>query len=77
MARQSPCLVGSLRSSGVELLGSGLGSLSAQQILQSLRAMFAATEKFQFAIDIDPVPLAQVEQAWPRKGDERRIVFVP
>ncbi len=25
-----------LRSSGVELLGSGLGSLSAQQILQSL-----------------------------------------
>ena len=37
---------GSLRSSGVELLGSGLGSLSSQQILQSLRAMFAATEKF-------------------------------
>jgi len=68
---------GSLRSSGVELLGSGLGSLSSQQILQSLRAMFAATEKFQFAIDIDPVPLANVEQVWTRKGDERRIVFIP
>jgi hypothetical protein len=66
-----------LRSSGVELLGSGLGSLSSQQILQSLRAMFAATEKFQFAIDIDPVPLATVEHAWTRKGDERRIVFIP
>jgi NADPH:quinone reductase-like Zn-dependent oxidoreductase len=68
---------GSLRSSGVELLGSGLGSLSSQQILQSLRAMFAATEKFQFAIDIEPVPLAEVEQAWTRKGDECRIVFAP
>lgn len=68
---------GILRSSGIELLGSGLGSLSAKQILQSLRAMYAATEKVQFAIDIDRVPLAKVEEAWSRKGDERRIVFIP
>jgi NADPH:quinone reductase-like Zn-dependent oxidoreductase len=65
-----------LRSSGVELLGSGLGSLSSQQILQSLRAMFAAASTVQFAIDIDPVPLSEVEAAWTRK-DERRIVFIP
>ena len=63
-----------LRSSGVELLGSGLGSLSAQQILQSLSAMFAAVSKVHFAIDIDPVPLAKVEEAWTRKDDGRRIV---
>jgi NADPH:quinone reductase-like Zn-dependent oxidoreductase len=68
---------GGLRSSGVELLGSGLGSLSAQQILQSLRTMFAATSKAEFDIDIDRVPLAQVEEAWTRKDQERRIVFVP
>jgi NADPH:quinone reductase-like Zn-dependent oxidoreductase len=66
-----------LRSSGVELLGSGLGSLSSQQILQSLTKMFAAVTKVHFAIDIDPVPLAKVEEAWTRKGDERRIVFIP
>jgi hypothetical protein len=65
-----------LRSSGVELLGSGLGSLSSQQILQSLRVMFAAVSKVPFAIDVDPVPLAKVEEAWVRK-DERRIVFIP
>jgi NADPH:quinone reductase-like Zn-dependent oxidoreductase len=65
-----------LRSSGVELLGSGLGSLSSDQILQSLRAMFAAASAVQFSIDIDPVPLAQVEEAWTRK-EERRIVFIP
>jgi NADPH:quinone reductase-like Zn-dependent oxidoreductase len=68
---------GLLRSSGIELLGSGLGSLSAQQILQALNAMFAAASAVQFAIEIEPLPLAKVEQVWNRKGDERRIVFIP
>jgi NADPH:quinone reductase-like Zn-dependent oxidoreductase len=66
-----------LRSSGVELLGSGLGSLSSKAILQSLSTMFAATAKVQFAIDIDPLPLASVETAWTRESDARRIVFIP
>jgi NADPH:quinone reductase-like Zn-dependent oxidoreductase len=66
-----------LRSSGVELLGSGLGSLSSQAILQSLTTMFAAESKVKFAIDIDPVPLAKVEEAWTRQADQRRIVFLP
>ena len=67
---------GLLRSSGVELLGSGLGSLSSQAILQSLRTMFAAESKVRFAIDIDPVPLSEVEEAWTRK-EGNRIVFIP
>jgi NADPH:quinone reductase-like Zn-dependent oxidoreductase len=67
---------GLLRSSGVELLGSGLGSLSSQAILQSLSTMFAAESKVRFAIDIDPVPLSKVEEAWFRK-EESRIVFIP
>ncbi len=66
-----------LRSSGVELLGSGLGSLSSQAILQSLSTMFAAASKVRFAIDIEPVPLSKVEEAWTRKDEERRIVFIP
>jgi NADPH:quinone reductase-like Zn-dependent oxidoreductase len=66
-----------LRSSGVELLGSGLGSLSSKDILQSLRTMFAATVEVPFSIDIDPVPLNRVEEAWLRKADDRRIVFHP
>jgi NADPH:quinone reductase-like Zn-dependent oxidoreductase len=66
-----------LRSSGVELLGSGLGSLSSQAILQSLTTMFAAESKVRFVIDIEPVPLSQVEETWTRKGDERRVVFMP
>ena len=66
-----------LRSTGIELLGSGLGSLSAQAILQSLTTMFAAQSKVRFAIDVEPVPLSNVEEAWTRKGDDRRIVFIP
>jgi hypothetical protein len=66
-----------LRSSGVELLGSGLGSPSSQAILQSLTSMFAAASRARFVIDVDPVSLSEVEEAWTRKGDERRIVFVP
>jgi hypothetical protein len=66
-----------LRSSGVELLGSGLGSLSAQQILRSLTEMFAAVTRVHFAIDLHPVPLAKVEEAWTWKDDGRRIVFIP
>jgi NADPH:quinone reductase-like Zn-dependent oxidoreductase len=66
-----------LRSSGVELLGSGLGSLSSQAILQSLSTMFAATARVRFKIDIDSVPLSRVEEAWVRKDDGRRIVFIP
>jgi NADPH:quinone reductase-like Zn-dependent oxidoreductase len=67
---------GLLRSSGVELLGSGLGSLSSQAILQSLSTMFAAASKMRFAIDVDPVPLSKVEEVWTRK-EESRIVFIP
>jgi NADPH:quinone reductase-like Zn-dependent oxidoreductase len=66
-----------LRSSGVELLGSGLGSLSSGAILQGLTMMYAAESKVRFAIDINPLPLAKVEEAWTAKDDPRRIVFIP
>ncbi len=66
-----------LRSSGVELLGIGLGSLSSAAILQALTTMYAAESRVRFAIDINPLPLAEVEDAWTRTGDERRIVFIP
>ena len=43
-----------LRSSGVELLGSGLGSISMPEILASLRAMFAAYAAGGFHIETKP-----------------------
>jgi hypothetical protein len=31
----------------------------------------------EVTLDIDPVPLAEVEHAWPQAGSDRRIGFVP
>jgi NADPH:quinone reductase-like Zn-dependent oxidoreductase len=65
-----------LRSSGVELMGSGLGSLSAPAIVQALTTMFHAGATAAFKIDADPVPLSEVESAWSRPTQSgHRIVF--
>jgi hypothetical protein len=31
----------------------------------------------QVTLDVDAVPLADVEKTWPRAGSDRRVVFVP
>jgi NADPH:quinone reductase-like Zn-dependent oxidoreductase len=65
-----------LRSSGVELMGSGLGSLSAAAIVEALKTMFAAAASNAFRIDTEPTPLSDVESAWSRAMPSgRRIVF--
>jgi NADPH:quinone reductase-like Zn-dependent oxidoreductase len=65
-----------LRSSGVELMGSGLGSLSAAAIVEALQAMYAAAASIGLKIDTEAVPLSDVETAWNRTAPSgRRIVF--
>lgn len=66
-----------LRSSGVELLGSGLGSLPASEILRALTTMYAAAATENFAIETEAVPLAEVAAAWASDSGDRRIVFTP
>ena len=66
-----------LRSSGVELLGSGLGSLSAAGIVEALKKMYEAQAAGAgLKIDAEAVGLQQVGTMWnctPPSG--RRIVF--
>jgi NADPH:quinone reductase-like Zn-dependent oxidoreductase len=64
-----------LRSSGLELIGSGLGSLSSEEMFSSLRVMYEAFAERPMAIEIDAVPLAEVREAWGRTGGGRRVVF--
>lgn len=64
-----------LRSSGVELLGSGIGSLSSAAIVEALTTMYRAYSQGKFVIDAEPVPLSEVQTAWTRK-DNGRIVFL-
>jgi NADPH:quinone reductase-like Zn-dependent oxidoreductase len=67
-----------LRSAPVQLFGSGIGGPAvlgdAAAAYDSLLQQVAAG---QIGLEIDPVPLAKVEQDWPRAGSDRRIVFVP
>jgi NADPH:quinone reductase-like Zn-dependent oxidoreductase len=67
-----------LRAAPVQLTGSGTGGpaalADAAAAYDSLLQQVAAGE---IILDVDPVPLADVEKTWPRAGSDRRIVFVP
>ena len=66
-----------LRSSGLEMLGSGFGSASLPQIVEAVKEFFkaAAAEPYQFKVKT--APLSEVETLWnhPEKGV--RLVFLP
>jgi NADPH:quinone reductase-like Zn-dependent oxidoreductase len=66
-----------LRSSGLELLGSGFGSASLDQIRQSLTEFFqvAAREPFQF--HTKAAPLREIETLWNHAEEGTRLVFQP
>jgi NADPH:quinone reductase-like Zn-dependent oxidoreductase len=64
-----------LRSSGVEMLGSGLGSVSNLGLIRSIAALMQAIGPAQLKIDAEAVPLRDVESAWAAKEGSGRIVF--
>jgi len=64
-----------LRSSGVEMMGSGLGSLSAAAIVQALTEMYETAASTGLKIDTETIPLSEVERAWGRTKSGRRMVF--
>jgi homoserine kinase len=59
----------------VELMGSGLGSLSAASIVQALTEMYEAAASTGLKIETESVPLSEVETAWGRTESGRRMVF--
>ena len=65
-----------LRSSGLEVLGSGPGTIPLTDIVGAVPQVMAIAATGDLPIDIDEVPLAEVEAAWQRGGG-RRIVLRP
>jgi NADPH:quinone reductase-like Zn-dependent oxidoreductase len=66
-----------LRSSGLEIVGAGTGAVPPMQVLldtYNLLMDHAGQGKLQVATQ--PVPLAEVEDAWPRE-QRARLVIVP
>ncbi len=69
-----PCAV--LRSSALELMGSGLGSIPLEGLVGATREMLQAAVPGHFQIETQTVPLADIEKVWRTAGGAPRTVFV-
>lgn len=64
-----------LRSSAIELMGSGIGSVPLDRLVHCIGELLQAAGPAGFRIATSPVPLSQVERAWPEDDSGRRTVF--
>ena len=63
-----------LRSSAIELMGSGIGSVSVRDLIDSIGEMLAAAKKAGLQVATRTVPLMDVEGTWNEDGSDR-VVF--
>ncbi len=66
-----------LRSSGLELLGSGFGSASLEQIRIAIGEFFKVAAKEPFQFEVKTAPLSQIETLWNTREEGTRLVFMP
>jgi len=64
-----------LRSSAIELMGSGLGSIPLPRYLGCIAALLQATVPGGFRIATRTAPLSDIEQAWASDDGQRRTVL--
>jgi NADPH:quinone reductase-like Zn-dependent oxidoreductase len=64
-----------LRSSAIELFGSGIGSIPLDRLVAAIGRLLQATMPGGFHIDAKSVPLSDVEQAWSEDDTTVRTVF--
>jgi NADPH:quinone reductase-like Zn-dependent oxidoreductase len=64
-----------VRSTGVELIGSGLGSLSMVSLVEAVAALAAALKDQPLEIDVLGVPLQGVNEHWVTET-RSRLVFI-
>jgi NADPH:quinone reductase-like Zn-dependent oxidoreductase len=64
-----------LRSSAIELMGSGIGSIPFDRLVHSIDGVLRAAVPAGLRIAINPVPLSDLEDAWPRDDSSKRTVF--
>ena len=66
-----------LRSSALEMLGSGFGSASIEQIMKSVGEFFKEAAARPFEIEVEKVALRDVEALWGGGDKGARLVFQP
>jgi NADPH:quinone reductase-like Zn-dependent oxidoreductase len=65
-----------LRSSAIELMGSGIGSVAPERLVKAIGDLLRATVPAGLTIATTPMPLSAVETAWPSDDSTRRTVFL-
>jgi NADPH:quinone reductase-like Zn-dependent oxidoreductase len=63
-----------LRSSGLEMLGSGFGSVSMEKLFAAVAAFVQAAAERPFAIETVAAPLSEVERLWTAPGKGRLVL---
>ncbi|MET0383412.1 MAG: zinc-binding alcohol dehydrogenase family protein [Burkholderiaceae bacterium] len=66
-----------LRSSALQLMGSGIGSVPQPRILAAIRGVLEAAPAAGFKVAMRVLPLADVAAAWDAGDAESRVVLVP
>ena len=64
-----------LRSIDLKMMGSGFGSVSLERVFDAIPALFDLAAAGTLRVAVEPVSLAEVEEAWNRPEHGRRIVF--
>jgi NADPH:quinone reductase-like Zn-dependent oxidoreductase len=64
-----------LRSSAIELMGSGIGSISIDRLVKCVGDLMQAVIPGRFAIATKTFPLSEVEAVWGLDGNVPRAVF--
>jgi NADPH:quinone reductase-like Zn-dependent oxidoreductase len=66
-----------LRSSALELLGTGVGTMPIVEVVKVIPTFLAYAATARLPIDVEEAPLAEVESVWRRAESGRRVVFRP
>ncbi len=66
-----------LRSSAIELMGSGIGSVPRERLFSAIAGVLKAAAEKRLQMDFETVPLSGFVEAWRRPDSGRRLVFMP
>jgi NADPH:quinone reductase-like Zn-dependent oxidoreductase len=66
-----------LRSSAIQLMGSGVKSVPFAKLLDAIRNVFEVVAPANLQIATKPLPLVEIEKAWDLPGKPRVVLTIP
>jgi hypothetical protein len=66
-----------LRSSSLQLMGSGIASVPFPKVLEAIKGVLHAAHSADFKTAVKLVPLSDVSRAWMAADADSRVVLVP